>query len=724
MKICCKIFQTVLVSLIVILIFSMGTYTEATIFPYIKVAGPGSDFGHTPLFPHIKVAVLDYRASNTPEELEFMASHYDLLIGGTLEGYGDSPGFSYTNYYCTYVGSPEYNDMQAWATSHGVDFEDFFIHFAEPTRACLPDSTTGKTECYDLSAGSRVPTNDWQGTGGDLTSYRARIASNPGNANYRAWKLDWLEKEMGDRYDGVFVDNTSFSSIPAFPTIESGGTIAEYPTDAGTSFGNDVLKLFAEFKARFGNSKVQVPNVSSLPDDTRVYPYVWGIFREHLLRPSQTVWFPTIDKNIADSTAAGVANVLHSGANDERSAMATLALFYLVKNETTYLAPYNNWGKPELTTWTIDPRLNQWWEAIAYNVGQPKGDRYTFARGIDPASPLKDSMTATVTKIGWSYRLTDPSKNWPENQWQNLKIRFPSGFLTNVYKSGSNWVELFSPGEVPTDGTYQLGTYAYEVLAREFDNALVLFRPLGASGDASDASAVEVALPATADNLSGTYYLLDWDENLDPTPRTTLSMRNTDGAVLIKTDVLNDTEPPTTPANLSATAVSSTQIDLFWDASTDNIRVLGYKIYRDGNQVGISRTTTYSDTGLLLGKTYTYYVIAYDFPGNESEKSNSVSITLTHTPFASDLTQVKAYPNPFRGDKHNQIIFSNLTANVNIKIYTLTGDLVKEIKEQVGDKAYWDVKNKQGEAVSSGIYIYYITNPKGQEKKGKLAIIK
>jgi len=98
--------------------------------------------------------------------------------------------------------------------------------------------------------------------------------------------------------------------------------------------------------------------------------------------------------------------------------------------------------------------------------------------------------------------------------------------------------------------------------------------------------------------------------------------------------------------------------------------------------------------------------------------------TIEEEEFASDLSRVKAYPNPYRGDKHSQIIFDNLTSNVRIKIYTLTGELVREIGEQKGDKAYWDVKNKDGESVSSGTYIYYITNPKGEEKKGKVAIIK
>jgi len=185
-----------------------------------------------------------------------------------------------------------------------------------------------------------------------------------------------------------------------------------------------------------------------------------------------------------------------------------------------------------------------------------------------------------------------------------------------------------------------------------------------------------------------------------------------------------DNQPPTAPANLKATTVSSAQIDLSWNASTDNIGVTGYRIYRDGSRVGTSATTAYSDTGLSAGATYTYYVTAYDAAGNESERSNSVSVGLRPTDFAADLSRVKAYPNPYRGDKHSQIIFDNLTVNVRIRIYTLTGELVREIREQDGDRAYWDVRNKDGERVSSGIYIYHITNSKGEEKKGKVAVIK
>jgi hypothetical protein len=88
-----------------------------------------------------------------------------------------------------------------------------------------------------------------------------------------------------------------------------------------------------------------------------------------------------------------------------------------------------------------------------------------------------------------------------------------------------------------------------------------------------------------------------------------------------------DTEAPSMPSNLKAQAVSSSQIILSWDASTDNVRVTGYNIYRNGPRVGSSTSTTYHDSGLAPSTTYTYAVSAHDAAGKESVPSDSVSIT-------------------------------------------------------------------------------------------------
>ncbi|MFC1701111.1 fibronectin type III domain-containing protein, partial [Patescibacteria group bacterium] len=88
-----------------------------------------------------------------------------------------------------------------------------------------------------------------------------------------------------------------------------------------------------------------------------------------------------------------------------------------------------------------------------------------------------------------------------------------------------------------------------------------------------------------------------------------------------------DTEDPTIPQNLSATVLSPTQIDLLWDASTDNVGVTGYRIYRDTIEIDTTVNTIYSDTGLTPSTTYTYTVSAYDAASNESDQSRPDQVT-------------------------------------------------------------------------------------------------
>jgi chitodextrinase len=97
----------------------------------------------------------------------------------------------------------------------------------------------------------------------------------------------------------------------------------------------------------------------------------------------------------------------------------------------------------------------------------------------------------------------------------------------------------------------------------------------------------------------------------------------------------SESTAPSPPTGLSATAVSQSQINLSWSASTDTggSGLAGYKIYRGGTQVGTSTTTSYSDSGLAAGTTYSYKVAAYDIAGNVSAQSSQASAkTLDTTP--------------------------------------------------------------------------------------------
>jgi glucose/arabinose dehydrogenase len=93
-----------------------------------------------------------------------------------------------------------------------------------------------------------------------------------------------------------------------------------------------------------------------------------------------------------------------------------------------------------------------------------------------------------------------------------------------------------------------------------------------------------------------------------------------------------DTEKPSAPGNLTGTA-SGTTVTLKWTASTDNVQVLNYDVYREGAKVatvagtiGTPPATTYTDSGLAANTTYSYYIIARDPSDNASDPSNTAMV--------------------------------------------------------------------------------------------------
>ncbi|MBB5080467.1 fibronectin type III domain-containing protein [Nonomuraea endophytica] len=88
-----------------------------------------------------------------------------------------------------------------------------------------------------------------------------------------------------------------------------------------------------------------------------------------------------------------------------------------------------------------------------------------------------------------------------------------------------------------------------------------------------------------------------------------------------------DAQPPTTPANPRVTATTSSAITLTWDAATDNVGVIGYRVYEGTTQVAAPTGTGAAITGLAPNSTHTYTVAARDAAGNESPKSAPVTGT-------------------------------------------------------------------------------------------------
>lgn len=85
---------------------------------------------------------------------------------------------------------------------------------------------------------------------------------------------------------------------------------------------------------------------------------------------------------------------------------------------------------------------------------------------------------------------------------------------------------------------------------------------------------------------------------------------------------------PSVPSGLTAFAASPTQVDLSWSASTDDVSVSGYNIYKDGTFLKSVTTTSISHTGEDLGETSCYTVSALDSTGNESGRSRQVCVMM------------------------------------------------------------------------------------------------
>ena len=107
------------------------------------------------------------------------------------------------------------------------------------------------------------------------------------------------------------------------------------------------------------------------------------------------------------------------------------------------------------------------------------------------------------------------------------------------------------------------------------------------------------------------------------------------GSSTVVTVTSNNTDilAPSAPSNLTATAGGKRRIDLSWTASTDNVGVTGYRVFRATSaagpfsQIATTTSTSYSNSSLSSRVTYYYYLTAVDAAGNVSPQSNIASAT-------------------------------------------------------------------------------------------------
>ncbi len=261
------------------------------------------------------------------------------------------------------------------------------------------------------------------------------------------------------------------------------------------------------------------------------------------------------------------------------------------------------------------------------------GLTFRFANGTTTNRPMDISVNGVVVAPGLAF---NPTTNWDTWANQSITAALTAGVnrvraTATTVNGGPNLDRLRATNPTDTEAPTPPGN----------------FRPL------SDPTAfsVDVAWDPSTDNVGVVLYRVYNGGNivaevggnvtstrvtLKPNTDYVLSAAAFDAAgnasqasntYAFKSPPSDDTQAPTTPTNLHTTNVASTSISLAWNASTDNIGVAGYNVYRDGTKFATVPDLTATADSLQPSTPYSFTVEAFDANGNTSPQATPISAT-------------------------------------------------------------------------------------------------
>ncbi|MEY9967954.1 hypothetical protein ABIA33_006034 [Streptacidiphilus sp. MAP12-16] len=269
-------------------------------------------------------------------------------------------------------------------------------------------------------------------------------------------------------------------------------------------------------------------------------------------------------------------------------------------NKVVLKLPVSGWGARTQTLSVQDSTDGTNFSTLVASAG------YTF----DPASNNTVTISFTAATTRFVRLLITANTVWPAGQISEFEVYGPSSGDTQPPTAPTN-LAYTQPqtGQIALTwgaSTDNVGVTGYDIYA---NNALLTSVP-GTALSYTDTQ----PLSATV-----TYFVRAHDA---------AGNQSGNSNSVTRTGQTGDTQPPTAPTNLAYTQPQSGQIALTWGASTDNVGVTGYDIYRNGalaTTLGgstLSWTDAQPDTA-----TVSYYVKAHDAAGNQSTASNTVTRT-------------------------------------------------------------------------------------------------
>jgi chitodextrinase len=282
-------------------------------------------------------------------------------------------------------------------------------------------------------------------------------------------------------------------------------------------------------------------------------------------------------------------------------------------------------------------------------LGTSTGATYTISDTTAPSVPIGlvgSNQTATSLKISWNAS-TDNVAVTGYKVFRNgtqVGTSATTSYTDTGLTPSTSYSYTVSANDAAGNNSAKSGAFATSTTADTTAPSV----PTGLVSGTKTLTSIALQWTASTDNVAVTGYKVFrngtqvgtsasatyTDNGLAPGTTYSYTVAANDAAgnvsaqtATVSAATLADTAAPSIPTGLSSPTQTVNSINLSWTASSDNVSVTGYKIFRNGTQVGTSATTTYTDTGLTAGVSYSYTVSAFDSAGNNSAQTAASSFT-------------------------------------------------------------------------------------------------